>query len=101
MQVKHIVMWKVAGNSPADKHASNLRVKSAFESLLHEIPGLQELEVGIDTSQVDYAFNVVLYSVFESAEALAAYATHPAHLKVRDELAGLRVERCQVDYEAP
>lgn len=100
MQVKHIVMWKVAGDSLVDKHASSLRVKSAFESLVHEIPGLRELEVGIDISDVDYAFNVVLYSVFESADALAAYATHPAHLKVRDDLAGVRVERCQVDYEA-
>ena len=99
MRVKHVVMWKVSGHTPLERRQTGLRVKTAFEGLAHEVPGLLELELGIDTSHVDYAFHVVLYSVFESAAALAAYATHPAHLKVRDELAGLRVERCQVDYE--
>ena len=40
----------------------------------------------------------MLYSEFESPQALAAYATHPEHLRVRDELDGLRVARHQVDY---
>jgi hypothetical protein len=35
---------------------------------------------------------------FESKEALAAYATHPAHVKIRDELEGVRIARYQVDY---
>lgn len=99
MPIKHVVMWRVSGDSSVDRYETSLRVKDAFESLLPEIPGLLELEVGLDISQADYAFDVVLYSVFESRDALAGYATHPAHLKVRDELAGLRVARCQVDYE--
>ena len=31
-------------------------------------------------------------------EALRAYAEHPAHARVREELAGLRIARHQVDY---
>jgi len=42
---------------------------------------------------------VVLYSEFESQAALEAYASHPEHLRVRDELVGIRIERHQVDYE--
>jgi hypothetical protein len=41
---------------------------------------------------------VVLYSEFESQQALDAYAVHPAHLRVRNELEGLRIARHQVDY---
>jgi hypothetical protein len=41
---------------------------------------------------------VVLYSEFESQAALDAYAEHPEHLRVKQELADLRTARHQVDY---
>ena len=53
----------------------------------------------MDASAVDYACDVVLYSEFESWDALQAYAEHPAHLRVRDKLVGIRIARHQVDYE--
>jgi hypothetical protein len=40
----------------------------------------------------------VLYSEFESQAALEAYATHPEHLRVKQELGDLRTHRHQVDY---
>jgi hypothetical protein len=61
---------------------------------------LMVLEVGIDGSHVDYACDVVLYSVFDSQDALTAYAMHPAHLRVREELGDIRSSRHQVDYAA-
>ena len=62
------------------------------------IPGLLHLEIGVDSSRVDYACDVVLFSEFESQQALDAYATHPEHLRVKRELGDLRVARHQVDY---
>ncbi|KQP11817.1 Dabb family protein [Pseudorhodoferax sp. Leaf267] len=96
--VKHIVMWKLRGDTPADRQAAALLLKSRFESLVGQIPGLAHLEVGLDSSQVDYACDVVLYSEFASQQALQAYADHPAHLRVREELGGMRIARHQVDY---
>ncbi|KQP49658.1 Dabb family protein [Pseudorhodoferax sp. Leaf274] len=96
--IKHIVMWKLRGDTPADRQAAALFLKSRFESLVGQIPGMAHLEVGLDCSQVDYACDVVLYSEFESQQALQAYAVHPAHLRVRDELGGMRIARHQVDY---
>ena len=97
--IKHIVMWNVRGATPDDRMAAVRLLKSRFEELRGRIPGLLHLEVGVDTSQVDYACDVVLYSEFESQQALEAYASHPEHLRVRDELLGLRIARHQVDYE--
>jgi len=97
-RVKHIVMWNVLGSSEQEKEAAVAVVKSRFESLRGLIPGMTLLEIGVDFSQVNYAYDIVLYTEFESKEALAAYATHRAHLKVRDELDGVRVARYQVDY---
>jgi quinol monooxygenase YgiN len=42
----------------------------------------------------------VLYTEFESQAALDAYASHPEHLRVRQELGDMRVARYQVDYPA-
>lgn len=96
--IKHIVMWNVRGDTPEAKARSIEQLKLAFEGIRHKIPGLRHLEIGVDASGVDYACDVVLYSEFESQAALDAYAVHPEHLRVRNELDGLRVARHQVDY---
>jgi heme-degrading monooxygenase HmoA len=96
--IKHIVMWTVRGDDAAT-HASNVAlVKREFESLRGRVPGLLRLEIGVDESRVAYACDVVLYSEFDSREALAAYADHPEHLRVKRALADLRSARHQVDY---
>ncbi|WP_236735605.1 Dabb family protein [Agrobacterium tumefaciens] len=97
-RVKHIVMWNLLADTEGKKTGSIEAVKTKFEALRGVVPGLLYVEVGVDFSCVDYACDVVLYTEFENAEALAAYAEHPAHLRIRDELQGLRVERYQVDY---
>ncbi len=98
--LKHIVMWNLRGDSPEDKARAARFVKQKFEGLRGRIPGMLHLEVGVDASQVDYACDVVLYSEFDSQQALDDYATHPEHLRVRNELGDLRITRHQVDYQA-
>lgn len=98
--MKHIVMWNVRSANPEDRRRSIELIKTGFEGLRDRIPGLLTIEVGVDGSRIDYACDVVLYSEFEDQAALDAYATHPAHLALRDQLAGVRIARHQVDYEA-
>ncbi|MCY1216297.1 Stress responsive A/B Barrel Domain protein [Variovorax boronicumulans] len=96
--IRHIVIWRVKGDTPAERTQAMLRVKQAFEGLRGRIPGMGHLEVGLDCSGVDYAGDVVLLTDFESPEALDAYASRPEHLRVRTALSGVRTTRCQVDY---
>jgi hypothetical protein len=96
--IKHIVMWNVQGENEHERSETAQLVKRKFESLIGQIPGLVELEVGIDESRISYACDVVLYSVFHSVEALNAYADHPRHLDIRRDLEGMRIARHQVDY---
>ena len=100
MTIKHIVMWNVRGDDAATRTRNLALLKSEFESLRGRIPGLLHVEVGIDESRIDYACDVVLVTEFESREALAGYAEHPEHLRVRRALGDLRIARHQVDYEA-
>lgn len=96
--VKHIVMWKLRGDTPEQKALNAARLKRSFESLRGRIPGLLRLEVGVDHSAVDYACDVVLYSEFENQAALDGYANHPEHLRVKNEIGDMRIARHQVDY---
>ncbi|MBR4123065.1 MAG: Dabb family protein [Clostridia bacterium] len=79
--VKHIILWKLkeVHNNQDVKNG----IKQALEGLLGKIPGLLEINVQtktLESSNVD----VMLYSVFESQEALKGYAVHPEHVKVAD-----------------
>lgn len=99
--IKHIVMWNVHGETVEARAHNAQRLKQAFEGLREQIPGLLRLEIGLDESGVDYACDAVLYTEFESRQALADYAHHPAHARVRHELEGVRTARHQVDFETP
>lgn len=96
--IRHIVMWNVRGETPEEKIANIHRLQHSFHSLKGRIPGLLALEIGVDISRIDYACDVVLYSEFETQAALDAYARHPEHLRVKQELGDLRTARHQVDY---
>jgi heme-degrading monooxygenase HmoA len=97
--IRHVVMWNVRGASRQEKDAAVGRLRRSFESLRGRVPGLLELEVGADASRVDYACDVVLLTLFESQAALDAYASHPEHLRVKQEIGDLRIARHQVDYQ--
>jgi len=96
--VKHIVMWNLKGDTETEKRQAIERLKSSFESLRGLIPGMAKLEIGVDVSKVEYACHVVLYSEFDSLEALNNYAVHPEHMRVKKEVGDLRITRHQVDY---
>ncbi len=82
--VKHIILWKLKEEySAQEKEAIKAGIKEGLEGLAGQIPGLVDIRVntaGLPSSNMD----LMLDSTFESAEALAAYATHPAHVAVAD-----------------
>lgn len=94
-------MWNIQGASEEEWTRNVQTLRQSFESMRGRIPGLLHLEIGVDQSHVEYACDVVLYSEFESAQALAAYAVHPEHLRVKAEIGDMRIARHQVDYAIP
>ena len=79
--VKHIILWKLKNehNNTEVKQG----IKNNLEGLMGRIPGLVEIKVQTDSLASSNA-DVMLYSVFESEEALKGYATHPDHVFVAD-----------------
>jgi quinol monooxygenase YgiN len=94
--VKHIVMWRLRDKSTKDADAG--RIKELLESLTGRIPGLLKIEVGVNFIEDANSADVVLYSEFTDAAALAGYQVHPLHLEVVPQVKALAVERRSADY---
>lgn len=98
--LKHIVMWKfkedVDGKNPQD-HARWM--KEHLEALVGVIPEIRSLEVGVNINPSEMAYDAVLISTFDDAEAMRRYKIHPAHQAVSTYCKGVRLNRTVVDYE--
>ena len=92
--VKHIVMYTL--KEGVDKTAAVEKIAGLLEPLVGQIPGLLWMEIN-ETFQggMDY----VLYSEFESREALFAYAEHPLHLEAKSHFHHMLQARVSADYE--
>lgn len=98
--IRHIVLWRLKDSIPGlTKIEAAATIKHVLEDLNGKIPGLIRLEVGFDFSLSEESSDVVLYSEFESREALDAYQIHPLHKAVMPVIKELRSERRLVDCE--
>jgi len=91
--VKHIVMWKLRDKADAAE------IKECLEALAGRIPGLLNIEVGIDFLESEQSADVVLYAELESREALKTYQSHPEHQAVVPLVKEAAIARTVVDYE--
>lgn len=92
--VKHIVLYTL--KEGVDKKEAVSIIKSQLEPLVGVIPGLIHMEIRMAyNGGMDY----VLYSEFESAEALKNYASHPAHLTAKELFWHFLDTRVCADYE--
>lgn len=98
--IKHIVIWKLQNKTePLDECEDALAIKQALENLAGKIPGLLHIEVGFDYSSKETAGDIVLFTEFESKEALATYQHHPAHVEVGKIVRPRTFDRRMIDYE--
>ena len=81
-----------------NKETNILKVKDALNGLTSKINELKTLEVGVNFVNEARAFDLSLYSTFESKDDLKAYAVHPEHLKVVELIKSVTLESKVVDY---
>ena len=91
--VKHSVVYKL--KEDIDKEKAVAIIASCLEPLVGKVPGLTHMEIRRCFQGSDYA----LYSEFESADALAAYAVHPLHLEAKSHFHHFIATRTAADYE--
>ncbi|MBR1614205.1 MAG: Dabb family protein [Treponema sp.] len=80
--VRHVILWQLKDEiSGSEKEIVKKGIKEGLEGLKGKIEGLVEIKVNenpLPSSNAD----VMLDSLFESADALKNYSTHPAHVEV-------------------
>ncbi len=95
--VKHIILWNLKEEFNTQEIKRDM--KKYLESLVDVVPGLLRMWIEIEplgTSNVD----VMLYSEFESEDALKGYAIHPEHIRVADTYVRPFIEtRTLIDFE--
>lgn len=96
--IRHIVAWNYKdGFTDIENKENAQKVKSELEALTKCIGGIIELKVHIDTL-LSGNRDVVLNSLFQSEEALAAYQIHPEHKRVSSFIGTVMQNRACIDY---
>jgi hypothetical protein len=98
--IRHIVIWRFKDEAKRLGKIADLdRIERNFAAMRATVPGLLRLELGVNQSRVADASDLLLFSEFESWEALRSYETHPLHDELRALIGPLRCERRVLDHE--
>ena len=98
--IKHIVFWRLNESAYGNDKQTNVKIfEEKLFTIQKKVKGLIKVEVGFDFSNEKDSSDVVLYSEFESKEALHQYQIHPDHEEIKKWLSEVRYERRVVDYE--
>lgn len=98
----HIVFWKLKDHAEGEDKAANLaRAKALLESCAKLTPGIHRFEVATAQSDHECSYDLVLYSQFEDAQALAAYQKHPEHQAIKPFMGAVVLARQCMDYSHP
>ena len=80
--VRHVIVWTLKDEYSAEERETIKKgIKEGLEGLKGQVPGLVDIKVntvGLPSANAD----LMLDSLFEDAEALKGYSTHPAHVAV-------------------
>jgi hypothetical protein len=98
--IKHIVLWRLNENAYGNEKQTNAQIlKEKLLAMQSKVDGLLKVEVGFNFCNEIDACDVVLYSEFETKEALHQYQIHPDHESIKKWLSEVRHERRVVDYK--
>lgn len=98
--IKHIVLWKLKENAAeASKQENAQKIKELLEALPAVIPEVHSLEVGLNFAEGNAAFDVALYSEFQSKADLEVYRVHAEHVKAAGFVGEVTADRVVIDYD--
>jgi hypothetical protein len=93
--VTHVVLFKMKDRSGQ----SAAHVVELLLGMKGKIPGLRDVQAGVDYAKSERSFDVALVTHHDDREALDAYQVHPVHEAVKKVIAELRDQALAVDFE--
>ncbi len=98
MTVRHIVSWRLSGETLAERNAQAEEMTAALQTLPGKVPSLRSLSVHRNEFHEGENFDLVLITEFDDAEGLAEYDAHPDHLAVATITRRNSAGRAAVDF---
>ena len=96
--VKHIVLWDFVDTlSDVEKSEAAMKMKELLEPIRELVPGMLDIQV-VRNEFASSNREIALISTFETAEALATYQTHPAHVEAGKYVRSVTCNRACMDY---
>ena len=97
--VRYCVMWKFKPSDGKTPKELAEDVKEKYESLLGLVPGLANIEVGVNRNEGKTSYDAVMIADFENWEALAAYKADTMRDNVIEYVKTIAEVRAKVEYE--
>jgi hypothetical protein len=97
--IRHVVMWRVVGDSAPEKQAAVEAIAGALEPLAHVIPGIASLKVSANVPADPQNYDAVLVGDYDTLEALEGYLVHPAHVAAVVVVRANSTARAAIDFE--
>ena len=96
--LRHIVAWNYKdGFTETENKENAMKIKTELEALTKCIDEIIELKVYINTLPSGNR-DIILSSLFENEEKLAAYQVHPEHKRVSSFVRTVTQNRACIDY---
>lgn len=99
MTVRHIVTWKLNGETAEERARQAQEVAEVLRPLPATVPGIQAFDVRVNEYNGDANWDVVLVSDHADKEALDLYAAHPDHVAAAEIVKARAAVRAGVDFE--
>ena len=97
--VRYSVMWKFKPSDGRTPKETAEDVKERYESLKGLIPGLLDIEVGVNRNDSATTYDAIMIADFESWKALADYKADTMRDSVREYGDSLAESCVRVEYE--
>lgn len=82
--LRHIVMWKLSGETPEEREAQAAEVVPALAGLEHSVPTVRSFSVHRDEIQDGTNWDIGIVADFDDLDGLQEYIVHPSHVAVVD-----------------
>lgn len=96
--LRHIITWKLAAESTADKIENSATIAAALQELVPLIPEIRSLTVASNVVSLGTNWDLVLVADYDDEAALRTYIDHPEHQRVVGIIRPLVAQRAAVDF---
>lgn len=98
MTLRHVVHWKLSGETRAERDVQAAEIIDVLMPLNGQVPGMQVLNVYRNELFDGENWDATLVADFDDAEALAGYQAHPGHVEAGVTIKKYSVTRAATDF---